>query len=164
MAIEKHGWEFLPIHPTISSCSHWLPSVQNSEKITRGASTMWTWLQNAGTDLQCSGVLKLVEQWQCVWIIMGIMWKSDRTSLVIENYICFCTCTLVLMHHKHDHYLQYSPHRIIKIVGLKNWRSVTLKNMLLIHPRGDEWIDNVCSHCQAGTVIKSISGMGTRRG
>jgi len=79
----------------------------------------WTWLQNAGTDFYCSSVLKLVKQWHSVWIIMGIMWKSDRTSLVIENDICFCTRTLVLMYYKHDHYFQYSPHRISKIVGLK---------------------------------------------
>jgi len=65
------------------------------------------------------------------------------------------------MYYKHDHYFQY---RISIIVGLKNWRSVTLKNMLLIHPRGDEWIDYVCSHCQVGTVKRSISEMGTWRG
>lgn len=47
------------------------------------------------------------------------------------------------MYYKHDHYFQYSPHRISKIVGLKNWRPVTLKNTLLLHPRGDEWIQNV---------------------
>jgi hypothetical protein len=172
MAIGKQGWEFLSIHPTISSCPHWLPSVQNSEKITKGLAqrkqgspeAMWTRLQNAGTDFYCSSVPKLVKQWQSVSIIMGIMWKSDRISLVIENDICFCICTLVLMYYKHDHYLQYSPHRISKIVGLKKWRSVTLKNMLLIHPRGVEWIDNVRSHCQAGMVTKSVSEMGTRRG
>lgn len=103
----------------------------------------WTWLQNAGTDFHCNSILKLVKQWQGVWIIMRIMWKSDITSLINENGIYFRTCTLVLMYYTHDHYFQYSPHRISKIVGLKNWRPVTLKNTLLLHPRGDEWIQNV---------------------
>jgi len=42
MATEKRGWEFLSIHPTISSCPNRIPSVQNSEVITRGAGTMRT--------------------------------------------------------------------------------------------------------------------------
>jgi hypothetical protein len=53
---------------------------------------------------------------------MGILWKSHKTSQGTENYICFCTCIFILLHYKHNHYFQYSSHKIsiIVILCLKN--------------------------------------------
>jgi hypothetical protein len=75
-----------------------------------------------------------------VWIIMGILWKNDSTSVVTENDICFCKCNLILIYCKHDHYFQYGPHRISTIVGLKNWRVISLN---LLKPSGNFTYDQV---------------------
>lgn len=128
--IKNYGWEFLP-HPPYSSKVGplRLPSVQNSEKITQRPSTVRTWQSRKPCEHGCrmlkqtatAAYSSFYSTSRSVCIMMGILWKSDRTSLVTENYICFCTCTLVLIYYKHNHYFHYSPHRI-RIVGLKNWR------------------------------------------
>lgn len=113
----QHIWCWRRLKSLAGRCFPILPSVwtwplptatfSSYQKITWEASTMKTLRQSSRL---CVHGCKIVKQTSTAvaysssynagrnsWIILEILWNSDKTSLVIQGSICFCTCTFALI-------------------------------------------------------------------